>query len=357
MFSDAGISARAIIALVLPVLMATPVAAQPVPDLLTRDVPGAADHPLVRRYQGAVLLAQTAKAYDELVLPAGPAEGRSFAANQKFAAIVTAQGKATRAIYVAPPGRSSMEVTMNFTDAVVGKGFETVFTCAGTTCGESFSVLKYRWNRPETKVQGENYDRARKLMVDAVFDQLIETRYSLFRKSSAEGDTYVAVYGGLHRGGGFGDNSVALQDRVGVLVEVVEPRQMDRSMMVVSAAEIGDRVAAEGRAVFYGVQFESDRADIKPDSERQLAEMAKYLQSNPQTRVYIIAHTDNKDGVDDNAGLSYRRADAVVRTLASKYRIDARRLTPRGPGRLAPIASHRTGDGPTKNRWVEMVKQ
>jgi OOP family OmpA-OmpF porin len=357
MFIHAKDTFYAVIALVLATVVAGPASAQRPEDLLTRDLRGAGDHPLVGRYQGSALLAQTVKAYDELVLAAGPAEGRTFAANQKFAAVVTAQGRVTRTIYITPPGRSSLEVTTNFTDAMAGKGFETVFTCTGTTCGESFSLLKYRWNKPETKVQGENYEHQRRLMVDAVFDQLIEVRYGLFRKSSAEGDTYVAIYGGLHRGGAFGDNSTALQDRVGVLVEVVEPRVMDRAMVVVSAAEIGGKVASEGRAVFYGIQFDFDKADIKPESERQIAEMAKYLQGNPQARVYIIGHTDNKGTLDYNVGLSNRRAEAVVRTLASKFRIDAKRLTPRGLGPLAPLASNRSEDGQAKNRRVEMVEQ
>lgn len=347
--------------LVLGALLATPATAQQrsgPQDLFARDLRGASDHPLVGRYQGSALLAQTVKAFDELTLPAGPAEGRTYAANaQKFAATVTAQGKVTRTIYVAPPGRSSLEVSTNFVDAVAGRGFETIFTCAGAACGESFPLLKYRWNKPETKVLGENYEHQRKLMVDAVFDQLIELRYSLFRKSGPDGDTYVAVYAGLHRGGSFGDNSTALQDRVGVLVEVVEPRVMDRAMVVVNATEIGNKVATEGRAVFYGIQFDFDKADLKPESEKQLAEMAKYLQGNPQARVYIIGHTDNKGTLEYNVGLSNRRAEAVVRTLAGKYRIDAKRLTPRGLGPLAPVASNRSEDGQAKNRRVEMVEQ
>jgi outer membrane protein OmpA-like peptidoglycan-associated protein len=341
-------------------LSAAPATAQRVApgDLVTRDLRGAADHPLVGRYQGSALLAQTVKAFDELTLPAGPAEGKVFApANQKFTATVTAQGKVTRTIYVAPSGRSSLEVTTNFVDAVAGKGFERVFTCVAPACGESFHLLKYRWNKPETKVMGENFEHQRQLMVGAVFDQLTDLRYTLFKKSAAEGDTYVAIYGGLHRGGSFGDNSKALQDRVGVLVEIVEPRQMDRRMVVVSAAEIGGKVASEGRAVFYGILFDFDKADIKPESDRQLAEMAKYLQDNPQARVFIIGHTDNKGALDYNVGLSNRRAEAVAKALAGKHRIDPRRLTARGLGPLAPVASNRTEDGQARNRRVEMVEQ
>lgn len=326
--------------------------------LLAADLAGAADHPLVGRYRGSVLLAQTVKAFDELTLPSGPAEGRRFArADQKFAATVTAQGKVTRTIYVAPRGRSSLEVITNFVDAVAGRGFERVFACAGETCGESFYLLKYRWDRPETKVVGENFEQQRTLMVGAAFDQLTDLRYTLFRKSAPEGDTFVAIYGGLHRGGGFGNNSQALRDRVGVLVEVVEPRAMDRRMVVVSAAEIGGKVATDGRAVFYGILFDFDKADIKPESDGQLAEMAKFLQGSPQMRVYIVGHTDNKGALDYNIGLSNRRAEAVVRALAGRHRIDPKRLAARGLGPLAPVASNRTEDGQARNRRVEMVEQ
>jgi hypothetical protein len=123
-------AARAVFAAAVAIMLASPAAAQRVTpaDLLTRDLRGASDHPVVGRYQGAALLAQTVKAFDELSLPAGPAEGRTFApANQKFTATVTAQGKITRTIYIAPPGRSALEVTTNFVDAVASKGFERVF--------------------------------------------------------------------------------------------------------------------------------------------------------------------------------------------------------------------------------------
>ena len=104
-----------------------------------------------------------------------------------------------------------------------------------------------------------------------------------------------------------------------MLVEIVEPRAMDRNMVVVSAAEIGGNVVSEGKAVFYGIEFDFDRAEIKPESESQLGEMAKNLQGNPQTHVFVIGHTDNKGTLDYNLGLSGRRAAAVVKALAGSY--------------------------------------
>src|SRR5690606_14803864 len=117
---------------------------------------------------------------------------------------------------------------------------------------------------------------------------------------------------------GFGRSSDMVRDRVSVLVEVVEPRVMDRRMVVVSAEEIGGKVASEGRAVFYGILFDFDKADLKPESDKQLAEMAKYLQANPQARVFIVGHTDNKGTLEYNINLSNRRAEAVVKALVTK---------------------------------------
>lgn len=335
----------------------SPALAQTGESLLQKDVPGGSDIPFIGRYTDARLLAQTQKAFDELTLPSGPATGSTYSSDKKFSATVSAQGKVTRSIYVAPVGRSSLEVTANFVDALTSKGFEPVFRCTGEACGESFVILKYRWDKPETKVLGPNYDHARKALVDSAFDQLVDVRYGLFKKSAPEGDTLVGVYAGVHRGGQFGDFSRLLSDRVGVLLEVVEPKAMDMRMQVVTAAEIGGKIGTEGKAVFYGIQFDFDKADIKPESAPQLAEMAKFLKENAQLRAFVVGHTDSKGALDYNVNLSNRRADAVVKALTSQHGIDAKRLTPRGLGPLSPVASNRTDDGKAKNRRVELVEQ
>jgi OmpA-OmpF porin, OOP family len=338
----------------------SPMAAQrpEVEALLTRDVRGAADNPLTGRYEGSVLFAQTTKAFDEITLPSGPAQGKTFKpADQKFAATVTAQGRVTRSVYIAPAGRSSLEVTANFADALTAKGFAPVFRCAASACGESFELLKYDVDKPETHVLGQGYEHLRVLFIKGnIFTHMTDIRYALYKKPSPEGDSYVAIYAAVHSGTS-NEYQRALGGRVGVLLEIVEPRAMDRKMVIVSASEIGGRVASEGKAVFYGIEFDFDKADIKPESEPQLVEMAKYLQANPKTQVFVIGHTDNKGTLDYNLGLSGRRADAVVKALAGKHQIDAKRMTPRGLGPLAPVATNRTDDGRAKNRRVELVEQ
>ncbi len=325
--------------------------------ILNRDAPKAADHALTGRYDGSRLLGQTVKAFDELALPSGAAQGPTYSNDKKFSATVSAQGKVTRSLYVSPAGRSSLEVFTNYREALAAKGFEPVFECARDACGESFNVLKYNWQNKAAHPSDEAYEQVRNLLIQAMFDSVLDPRYALMRKAAPEGDTLVAVYAALNRGGSMGSFSDLLRERVGVLVEVVEPRTMDRRMVTISAAEIGGKLAAEGRAVFYNILFDFDKADLKPESDPQLEQMADYLRQNPQAKVFVIGHTDGKGGLDYNTKLSGRRAEAVAKALSTRYRIDARRLVPRGLGPLAPVATNRTEEGQAKNRRVELVEQ
>ncbi len=65
-------------------------------------------------------------------------------------------------------------------------------------------------------------------------------------------------------------------------------------METVSAAEIGNKLASEGRAVFYNILFDFDKADLKPESRPQIAGNGCAAARKPNLRVFIIGHTDNK---------------------------------------------------------------
>jgi OOP family OmpA-OmpF porin len=44
----------------------------------------------------------------------------------------------------------------------------------------------------------------------------------------------------------------------------------------------------------YGVLFDTDSANIKPESAPVLAEIAKLLQSRPALNILVVGHTDNR---------------------------------------------------------------
>ena len=98
-------------------------------------------------------------------------------------------------------------------------------------------------------------------------------------------------------------------------------------------------------------------ADVKPESDATLAEIAKLLQQTPGLKLYVVGHTDNVGTLASNLDLSKRRGDAVVKVLSTRYSIAATRLSSQGDGPTAPVASNESEEGRAKNRRVELVKQ
>lgn len=324
---------------------------------MQKDQAGARDFAPAGRYDGAHLLAQAIKAFDELSLPAGPATKDAANSSPHFATVVTARGRVTRTLYIAPPGRSTLEIIANHTDALRGAGFAVAFECGGDACGDGFARLKYDSGNHDQRIAVEKASQLRNFLVDAMLEYVKDVHYALLKKTDANGDTYVGIYAAQMTGGSHGDSSDALAGSEGVLIEAVEPKAMEQKIVTVTANEIDAKLASEGRAVFYGLYFDFDSAAIKPESEPQLAEMAKFLSSQPSSRVFIVGHTDNQGKLDYNITLSQKRAEAVSAALATRYHVDTRRMTPRGLGPLAPIAENRDDTGRAKNRRVEMVEQ
>jgi OOP family OmpA-OmpF porin len=116
-------------------------------------------------------------------------------------------------------------------------------------------------------------------------------------------------------------------------------------------------LASEGRIALYGIYFDTGKSVLKPESNAQLAEMAKLLQSQPALQVYIVGHTDNLGSLESNMGLSQQRAQAVAAALAGPLKIDARRMRASGVASLAPVATNATEEGRARNRRVELVVQ
>jgi OmpA-OmpF porin, OOP family len=72
--------------------------------------------------------------------------------------------------------------------------------------------------------------------------------------------------------------------------------------------------------------------------------------------VYVVDQTANKGKVDYKIKLSITRAAAVTAALV-KAGIDSSRLSAKGLGPLAPLATNQTGQGQAKNRRVELVAE
>jgi outer membrane protein OmpA-like peptidoglycan-associated protein len=137
---------------------------------------------------------------------------------------------------------------------------------------------------------------------------------------------------------------------------IVEKQEMAQEVVADAKSMLSD-TERKGSASVYGIYFDFDKADIKPESEPAIREIAKLLKDNRTLMVYVVGHTDNVGTLDYNLKLSKARADAVVRELVTKYGVEANRLKAHGVGSLAPVASNRTEEGRAKNRRVEVVEQ
>jgi outer membrane protein OmpA-like peptidoglycan-associated protein len=106
----------------------------------------------------------------------------------------------------------------------------------------------------------------------------------------------------------------------------------------------------------YGIYFDSGKAEVKPESEAALGEIARMLGGNPSLRLLVVGHTDTDGAMASNRELSERRAGAVVQRLVADHGIAAGRLAPFGVGFASPVATNRNADGKAKNRRVELVE-
>ncbi|NCD24019.1 MAG: VWA domain-containing protein [Deltaproteobacteria bacterium] len=103
------------------------------------------------------------------------------------------------------------------------------------------------------------------------------------------------------------------------------------------------------------VNFDYDKADVKPQYHQELADFAEFMKQYPGVFVEIDGHTDS-DGSDAyNQKLSLRRANSVRTYLIQKLGMDSTQLTAIGFGESKPVASNATDAGKAENRRIEAV--
>ena len=130
----------------------------------------------------------------------------------------------------------------------------------------------------------------------------------------------------------------ACSRRLGTPADSVQPTLGGGSSF--TSAEI----AAKGKIILEGVQFETDGSGLRPDSQPIVDSAVALLKSQPDIKVYVDAYCDPTGGKRLNLRLSQLRA-ATVTAYLEDHGIASDRLTPRGFGATHFIASNDTGDG------------
>jgi outer membrane protein OmpA-like peptidoglycan-associated protein len=135
----------------------------------------------------------------------------------------------------------------------------------------------------------------------------------------------------------------------------VKTKPMEQSMQAATADSWVQQINQSGRVSIYGINFDTGKATLRPESESVLTELAALLQKQPEWYMLVAGHTDTVGTDAVNVPLSRQRAEAVINWLAARN-ISKDRLTAAGFGAKKPLADNATEDGRGKNRRVDLVK-
>ena len=102
------------------------------------------------------------------------------------------------------------------------------------------------------------------------------------------------------------------------------------------------------------IQFDFNKATIKPESDSLMQEIINVIKENPHIKKLAIeGHTSSEGSDKYNLKLSDKRAKAVMDYLVKKGELPKEMFTAKGFGEGKPIAEESTEEGKEKNRRVE----
>lgn len=193
-------------------------------------------------------------------------------------------------------------------------------------------------------------------ITDAKTNRALEARFELI--DLATGDTVVRSYSD-ERDGQFlvvlpdGKDYALIADKAGYLyhsenfeLRLDEDQTHYQKNIQLQPIEAGRSV------VLKNVFFDTDKFDLKPTSKTELNKLTKLMEDNETIKIEISGHTDNQGNADANQVLSQNRAKAVYDYLVGAG-ISSDRLSYKGYGQTAPIATNDTEEGRAQNRRTE----
>ncbi|MGH7568234.1 MAG: peptidoglycan-associated lipoprotein Pal [Gemmatimonadales bacterium] len=151
----------------------------------------------------------------------------------------------------------------------------------------------------------------------------------------------------------------ARQDSIAAAQAEAERRAREEAERIARQRE-ADSLAAIARAaddvrnmLAAMIHFDFDRANIRPDDAATLDQKVAILQANPDLRIRITGHCDERGSDEYNLALGNRRSTAAKQYLVS-HGIDASRIETQSYGEERPIAAGSDEDAWAQNRRAEV---
>ena len=265
---------------------------------------------LLTPYPNSNLIKEKVTEFDDYELVIGPVDSVKSTCLKKEAL----QGRVARFYYENPRGRSHAEIFANYQSAALKAGFQPIYTCKEEGC--------YADGKPSNNAQFCG-DRSIGILPAA------GTRYLSAKLPRKEGDLYLALHVYEH----FTD------------LHYVTMKPMEVGLVKVDAKALKSGIEADGHVAVYGIDFDTGKAELKPESAPVIAEIVKLLKADPSLKIHVVGHSDAVGALEANIGLSKRRAEAVVKELSTRHGIASARLRPDGVGPLVPLATNDTEAG------------
>jgi OmpA-OmpF porin, OOP family len=101
----------------------------------------------------------------------------------------------------------------------------------------------------------------------------------------------------------------------GYLLNIVEKKAMAQEV-VANAALFESGLKTSGHVEVPGIFFDTGKAELKPESDAAVAEVAKLLKADPALKVYVVGHSDNVGALDMNTKLSRPAPNRSPRRLS-----------------------------------------
>ena len=130
--------------------------------------------------------------------------------------------------------------------------------------------------------------------------------------------------------------------------------RVDKDGCPIEITERETEMLDKGVITEHGIQFDTGKTTLKPESEKTLQDLCAIIQQWPTVKLEIGGHTDARGSVAFNQTLSEGRAKAVEDWMkANCPNANLANLSAKGYGEGTPIASNKTAAGMAKNRRVE----
>jgi outer membrane protein OmpA-like peptidoglycan-associated protein len=310
------------------------------------DLPGTQDPPGFKRYEGSQIIHVFSPGYVEYRLDRDGGWDKTQ----------TIEGNLNRYVYLVPDGHTSLEIFRNYEQMLSEAGFHRTFELKsdGVSVLESYFYQQFFFGP-------EKYDASNPPSAYQYGGRAKVPEYATYEGVIGGKTVTVAVLVGQSDALGWQEPASKQPTpikagQVVVALDVVTGQTVANKMVVVKAEDIAASLAKSGKIDLYGIYFDVDKSDIKPESNETLGEIAKLLKIDTSLKLEVSGHTDNTGKPDHNMKLSQARAAAVVHALATNYGLDAKRLVAKGYGDTKPVEANTTEDGRAKNRRVELRK-